>query len=868
MSAPGRTRSTAADTSPTSATAVVVVDGAGLVRGWSEGAAALLGRPAPWALGRPLSDVFRPVEGAAADDPEHRAGTLDLAAGPGTRDGWEGRRSVRRPDGRRLDLELRVLPVEDSGDRPMQLVLAADTARTWWSTAGRSLLDGITRTAPVGMAMFDTELRVVWVNDAMENLSGIARACFLGHRLGDVLPDLDVEESEAEIRRVLETGRPSTGREYFGHVLSDPDQVTYSTSCFRLESDEGQPLGACYIILDTTENHRARQRLTLLNEARKRLGGTLDVLRTAQELADAAVPGLADHVTVDLLDSVLCGEEPPAGPAALIASATLRCAGHRALREEPATPTPPGAPCDYAPASPGARALVDGTPTLAAELDTDDGHWAAGSPARGAYLRDLGTHSLMVVPVRARGTVLGVATLGRWQPKGPFGPDDLVLAEELTGHAAVCIDNARRYTHEHAAALTLQRSLLPRDLPGQNAVDAAYRYLPADAEAGVGGDWFDVIPLSGARVALVVGDVVGHGIHAAATMGRLRAAVQTLAGIDLAPDEVLAHLDDMVGRIADEGDESSGVTGATCLYAVYDPVGRDCTLARAGHPAPALVTPTGTPRLVDLPSGPPLGLGGLPFESARIRIPEGSVLALYTDGLIQSHSLDAGQGLETLLDALAAPRAPVEELCDAVVARLSANRPGDDAALLLARTHALGDRHVATWDISKDPAAVAPARAGAVRQLAAWGLEDLGFTTELVVSELVTNAIRYASEPIRLRMIRDRTLICEVSDGSSTAPHLRHARTTDEGGRGLFLIARFAQRWGARYAGDGKTIWSEQPLEPAGAEALAFGDLDAFPDLDSFGDLTGSEGTGPEGPGPQGTGPSDRRANPGEPGTT
>ncbi|MET8331791.1 SpoIIE family protein phosphatase [Streptomyces sp. NPDC005181] len=695
--------------------------------------------------------------------------------------------------------------------------------RTWWSSASRSLLEGITLTAPVGLAMVDTELRLTWVNDAMEHLCGIPRERFLGRRLGDVLPGLDVEHTEAEIRQVLETGRPSTGREYFGHVLSEPDQVAYSTSCFRLESEDGQPLGACYIVLSTTDHYRARQKLTLLNEARKRMGSTLDIPHTAQELADAAVPGLADHVTVDLLDSVLRGEEPPPGPADATTAAALRCAGHRSTREDVPPPTPPGEPCGYPPLSPTARALINGTSTLIPELDATDPHWTVDDPARSAHLRELGTHSLMIVPIRARGTTLGAATIGRWRPKGPFQPDDLVLAEELVGHAAVCIDNARRYTHEHAAALTLQRSLLPQDLPEQNAVDAAYRYLPADAEAGVGGDWFDVIPLSGARVALVVGDVVGHGVHAAATMGRLRAAVQTLADIDLAPDEVLAHLDDVVSRIAEEADDESGVTGATCLYAVYDPVSCHCTLARAGHPAPVLVTPPGIAQLMDLPSGPPLGLGGLPFESTQREVPEGSILVLYTDGLIQSHCLDADQGLQQLLDALATTLTPLEDLCDAAVTNLSANRPGDDAALLLARTHALGEEHVASWDITKDPAAVAPARAMAARQLAAWGLEDLAFTTELVVSELVTNAIRYASDPIRLRMIRDRMLICEVSDGSSTSPHLRHARTTDEGGRGLFLIAQFAQRWGTRYARDGKTIWSEQPLRSTGLERDGLG---------------------------------------------
>ncbi|MFF3945837.1 SpoIIE family protein phosphatase [Streptomyces sp. NPDC001902] len=811
MGAPTTIPSAAADPLSRPGTAVVVVDGAGVVRGWSEGAVRLLGRPAPEAIGRPLADVLPPVGTAA-----YRAGTPDLVTRLGSARGWEGRQAVRHGDGRRLDLEVKILPVQDSGDRSLRLILAADLTRSWWTSASRSLLEGITLTAPVGMAMIDTDLRLAWVNDAMEHLCGIPRERFLGRCLGDVLPGLDVADTEAEIRQVMETGLPSTGREYFGHVLSDPDRVTYSTSCFRLESEYGQPLGACYIVLSTTDHYRVRQKLKLLNEARKRMGGALDVPRTAQELADAAVPGLADHVTVDLLDPVLRGDEPPPGPPDAATVAQLRCAGHRSAPDDVPPPTPHGGRCDYPRRSPTARALVDGTSVRVAELDPADPRWTAGDPVRSAHHRALGVHSLMIVPIRSRGTTLGAATFGRSRDGGPFGPDDLVLAEELTAHAAVCIDNARRYTHEHAAALALQRSLLPLALPQQNAVEASYRYLPADAEAGVGGDWFDVLPLSGARVALVVGDVVGHGIHAAATMGRLRAAVQTLANIDLAPDEVLAHLDDMVSRIADESAgaaDTSGVTGATCLYAVYDPVGCHCTLARAGHPAPVLVTPDGVAGLVDLPSGPPLGLGGLPFEATGIDVPEGSVLALYTDGLIQDRSLDAGRGLRRLLDSLACPRTSLEGLCDAATA-FAGGRPVDDAALLLARTHALDAEHVASWDIPADPAEVAPARARATRQLTAWGLGDLAFTTELVVSELVTNAVRHASGPIRLRLIRDRALICEVSDGSSTSPHLRHARTTDEGGRGLFLVARFAERWGTRYAGDGKTIWSEQPLRP------------------------------------------------------
>ncbi|MEU1616510.1 SpoIIE family protein phosphatase [Streptomyces sp. NPDC005722] len=825
MGAPTRGPSTAAGTPLGPATAVIVVDDAAVVRGWDDGAAALLGCPAREAVGRPLADVLPAsgtgaseggaVETGAVETGAPEAGAPGLAGRLGAERGWQGRQVVRRGDGRRLDLEVEILPVPAPGGPAVRVILAADTARTWWARASRSLLEGITSTAPVGMAVLDTELRFTWVNDAMQEMCGVPRERFLGRHPAEVLPGLDMARTQAEICRVLETGIASSGRKHFGRVLADPDQVAYSTSCFRLEAEDGRALGVCYIVLSTTDHHRAQQKLTLLNEARKHMGNTLDVASAAQELADAAVPGLADHVTVDLLAMVLRGEEPPPGPADA-AAASLRSAGYRSTRGDVPPPVPRGGPCPCPPRSPTARAMSSGLPSLVSHVDPGDHRRDADDPVRGVHERRLGVHSRMTVPIRSRGTTLGAATFARSRDSGPFRPGDLDIAEELTAHAAVCIDNARRYTHEHAAALTLQCSLLPVDLPAQNAVEAAYRYLPADTEAGVGGDWFDVLPLSGARVALVVGDVVGHGIHAAATMGRLRAAVQTLADIDLAPDEVLAHLDDVVSRIALGAADPSGVLGASCLYAVYDPVSRHCTLARAGHPAPVLVTPDGDARLLDLPSGPPLGLGGLPFEALCVPLPEGSVLALYTDGLIHSRSLDTDRGLRHLVDALAAPWAPLEELCEAAVVGLADGTPADDVALLLARTGGLGEGRVASWDIPHDPAAVASARSEAVRQLAAWGLEEHSFTTELVVSELVTNAIRYGADPVTLRLIRDRTLICEVFDGSSTSPHMRHARTTDEGGRGLFMIAQLAERWGARYGKGGKTVWSEQPLGPAG----------------------------------------------------
>jgi hypothetical protein len=448
---------------------------------------------------------------------------------------------------------------------------------------------------------------------------------------------------------------------------------------------------------------------------------------------------------------------------------------------------------------------------------------AAQDPDRAQRVLDHGFHSLITVPLRARGVVLGVASFWR-SDAPPFEEEDLAFAEELVARAAVAIDNARRYTREHALAETLQRSLLPGSLPDHSAVEVAHRYLPA--LDGVGGDWFDVIPLPGARVALVVGDVVGHGLHAAATMGQLRAAVHTISALDLSPDELLGHLDELVARI--DGEESAerddkGVTGATCLYAVYDPSSGQCSLARSGHPEPALVHPDGTVEYLRVPGSPPLGLGGgEPFETAEVTLPEGSRLVLYTDGLIEDRERGVDIGLEALRDALARPGRTPEETCRDVFDTLLPAGPGDDVALLVARTHLLDPSRVAEWDVPGDPAAVAGIRADVTRRLGAWGLDEMAFTTELVISELVTNAIRYGTGPIRLRMLHDRdSLICEVADGSSTSPHLRRAATTDEGGRGLFLVAQFSQRWGTRYTARGKVIWTEQSLHDPSADADA-----------------------------------------------
>ncbi|MFB7176762.1 SpoIIE family protein phosphatase [Streptomyces sp. NPDC056257] len=554
----------------------------------------------------------------------------------------------------------------------------------------------------------------------------------------------------------------------------------------------------------------ARRRLELLAEASNSIGTTLDVDRTAWELAETAVPRLADFVTIDVPEAVLRGEE-----SAHPTSEMRRTVVHGIREDCPFYPV--GEQLTLRPTTPHMRSLITGQPVLEPDLKAAFG-WIAQDPEHAELLLAHNIHSLITVPLFARGVLLGIASFYRSQDPSPYGDDDRSLAKELAARAALCIDNARRYTREHTLALALQRSLLPRGLPDQDAVEVAHRYLPA--ESGVGGDWFDVIPLSGTRVALLVGDVVGHGLHAAATMGRLRTAARNFAELELAPDELLTHLDNLMVRLdREEGGDNpalgSGIVGATFLYAVYDPTTQRCTMARAGHPPPALVHPDGTVTLLELPAGPPLGLGGLPFESVEMRLPEHSQLVLYTDGLIEDRHRDIDVALDELIRALAHPDRAPEETCQAVLDAVAPEHPGDDIALLVARTNAVSPDRIASWDLAADPAMVGEVRAAAVSQLDRWGLEESSFATELLLSELVTNAVRYGTAPIRVRLILDRTLICEVYDASSTAPRMRHAASTDEGGRGLFLVAQLAQAWGTRYTTGGKVIWAECALTAA-----------------------------------------------------
>ncbi|WP_316752533.1 SpoIIE family protein phosphatase [Streptomyces herbicida] len=694
--------------------------------------------------------------------------------------------------------------------------------------------DAVLHSVREGVLIVDAGGRLMLANDEAKRLLGLRPDA-----LGRPVRELGLPE---QLTRLLTSPELVTDEVH----LADDRLLAVSKRSTHQDTDRDSNV---VTLRDTTElvavsgrAEVAREQLTLLYEAGMRIGTTLDVRRTARELGDVAVPRFADLVTVDLLDAVLRGLEPTAEGWRHLHRAAL--SGEQSRM--------PVYPLDevitFSPDTPQMRTLQEGRGVLEADLRHSRG-WQQQDPERARKALERGLRSLVTVPLQARGVPLGVVNFYRTADSPPYEQDDLSVAEELGARAAVAIDNARRFAREHATAVTLQRSLLPRGQPEQDALEVAWRYVPA--EAGVGGDWFDVIPLPGARVALVMGDVVGHGLHAAATMGRLRTAVHNFSTLDLPVDEVLGYLDDLVVRMDEEedsedsedsdgvveGHEGEGVTGATILYAVYDPVSGACTMARAGHPEPVVVGPDGTVTCPGVPASAPLGLGGYPFETAELHLQEGSQLVLYTDGLVEDRTRDIDVGLERLRHVLggAGGHTP-EETCRMVMDALKPTHPGDDIALLTARTRLFPPSRVAEWDVPSNPAVVPSIRAECREKLREWGLEEVAFTTELILSELTTNAIRYGSPPVKLRLLNGRCLTSEVSDGSSTSPRLRRAATTDEGGRGLFLVAQFAQRWGTRYNRGGKVIWAEQVLHDGVSATAAYTPVDVL--LEQFGDPT------------------------------
>ncbi|MFF1273078.1 SpoIIE family protein phosphatase [Streptomyces marokkonensis] len=776
---------------PLADVAAALVDRHGVVVGWSRGAEDLLGRPAAEVLGRSVLRLLAgPRPAAASTVPD--GGTAVLL----------GR------SGRPVTVCYRVVRLPDSAQ---VLLLAVAAERASETERAEALSRALLSQDRVGFVLRDTELAVVRTNIGYGGFPGPPLAA--GSRLSDVMRPSDAAVAEAALRGVLETGEAFAGRDQRVRSTLPPyGDWSWSVSAVRTEDSNGRPTGVAVLLVDATEHWRAARRRDLRHRASAGIGGTLDVRRTAQEIVDMLVLDFADYAWVDLADAVLTGDEPPktfGGGDLHLRRVAVRSVNGSWPREllRPGGAVPPF------PDLPMVRGLQDGRTIVVDRAALERG---LADPAHIRLAAPEGGHSLAVAPLFARGLVLGDVAVWRADRPEPFDEEDAALLAEVAAHAALSVDNCRRYTREHRAAVTLQRRLLPQATTSTRAMETTGAYVPAAGGAEIAGDWFDAIGLPSLRTALVVGDVTGRGLHATATMGRLRTAVQTLADLELAPDELLTHLDDLMARLVEEADPANrDAVGATCLVAVHDPVTRRCTVAAAGHPPLIMAVPGGPARPVTVNPGPPLGVGGLPFEARTVDVPPGSLLALYTDGLLQRYGTDIDDSTRDIADRLAALQrsgGSLPSLARALMTDVERPSLRDDAALLLARTSALDAADVAFWKFPADPAAVARAREAVTGKLAQWGLEGNAFVTELIVSELVTNAVRYAGGPVGVRLIRAEVLFCEVSDPSNTQPRMRRARTTDEGGRGLFLVAQLSRRWGSRYGPRGKTIWVEQEL--------------------------------------------------------
>ncbi|MGW1614103.1 SpoIIE family protein phosphatase [Streptomyces sp. NPDC002285] len=680
--------------------------------------------------------------------------------------------------------------------------------------AAALMLEALFTQSPVGLHLIDTDLRVLRVNTATPGMRNRSMDDLRGRPVHEVYRLVD-DDVEALLREVLDTGVPMRQRIIRAHVEGDAQERSFEVSALRLEGSQRSVLGVAVTAVDVTERERGLARTRMLDVVRERVGRTMEPALIGEELAAAVVPAFADVAVVDVVDAVLRGDDPPFAPpptGTLVIRTALHGAGIR-----PPHARAVGDVRRLAGPTPFTQALTDLSPRVV-QLQQDTS-WLDADPALAEAIRSAGAHSLLVVPLTLRDAALGIVSLYRTEHSPAFDEDDRAFAVELATHTALCIDNARRYTREHTIAATVQRQILPRRPEAHAWLETAYlSFTGADP-----GAWYDTTTLSSARTAIAVGEVSGRGVHAAAIMGQLRTAVRSLSVFDLTPDELLARLHDTAGRLATErahlplGDplRQEALT-ADCVYAVHDPLTGTCTMAAAGGLAPLVVRPDGTVSLSGAPAGPRLGsTEGAPFAAVEFDVPAGSVLVFASDPLLTSYLAEFPGPLAAVSHY--ADR-PLQELGDALVYALPADLGVSDAAVIVARTRAFPAHRCAAWPLDPEPAAVADARRRTRRQLAAWNIDDeTSYNIQLIVSELVTNAIRYGSPPMELRLIHDRTLTCEMRDAGSATPHLRHAATVDEGGRGLFIIAQLAQAWGTRFSTREKTIWAEQAL-PGDAE--------------------------------------------------
>ncbi|MDX3526208.1 SpoIIE family protein phosphatase [Streptomyces sp. ID05-39B] len=797
--------------------AVVVVDRAGLVSHWSSGARRLFGVSKDEAIGRYAIDLL-PVSGALPDiddGPPHEEYAPYDGLGPGlgtSLDGGLGYPSAGRarltvPSGtevppadvcgrNRVDVLWWAYPLVGPGSERL-LVLAADAQALHRPDTEDGRI--VERVAP-GFALH-TDF------PGAENLA---------RRLPEILPSMSVGDSARIVSQVLELGYPVLEFSQNDRVPVTPDWgvARRARRSARREraaraaasgrplpkepDDEGEDL----------EYAAVRERLEFLNEVSGRIGTSLDLARTIGEVSRAVVPRFTDVAGTYLREQVVAGEGFPDGVP------DTRTMWHRVALEHTDEPgrwddvVPVGEAMPFPAHTPFFQCMTSGEPVLVPRISEQLGH-AIASQFDKRDIRPLITgRSMLVVPLKARHVVLGFMILLRHPERVEFNDMDRVTGAELAARAGLVLDNARMYTHQENVAETLQDSMLPHIPPRMAGCDIATRYLPGTLLGRIGGDWFDSVKLPGARTALVVGDVMGHGLNSAAMMGQLRTAVQTMAALDLPPARLLRNLDDLAQRLGE-------TYLATCLYAVYDPIAGELHLANAGHIPPVLVRAgDGRSELLDLPTGAPIGVGGVPFEAVRVRVAPGDRLVMCTDGLVEMRGEDIGVGLATLCESAAHPAASMDDACDTIIRALN-TRGGrkDDVALLLARLAGIEPDDVAEWTFPLDPAQAGRARAVVREQLHDWGLAQLVGPAELMVSEVVTNAVRHShGRPVTMRLVRGDTLLCEVDDDDHELPTLLSAGPDDEAGRGLRVVSTLAREWGASRTAAGKSVWFELTL--------------------------------------------------------
>ncbi|GGW72469.1 hypothetical protein GCM10010503_57510 [Streptomyces lucensis JCM 4490] len=790
------------------ALAVVVVDRTGLVSHWSSGVRRLFGVDREDAVGRPAADLL-PVSGALPEDPhvdampdayeEYDGPGPDLEASLGGASAYatagRARLSPDRhaPDGERLDVLWWAYPLVGPGTSGL-LVLAADATRL---RDERGYDDETAERISPGFARH-TEL------PASEELE---------RRLPEILPSMGPGLSGRIVSQVLELGYPVLEFSQFDRVPVTPYWgVPRRPGRTRAEAAAPRervvavpvPAGA----EQDLEYAAVRERLEFLNEVSSAIGTSLDLGETIREVTSAAVPRFTDFAGTHLRAAVLAGEGFPDGPPD---ASTVMFRVWVEHNDEPGRwddTVPVGEAFAFPEHTPFYQCMVTGEPVLIPRVTKELAGRIAGEFEKRDLRPLISGRSLLIVPLKARNVVLGFMVLMRRPDRPAFDDMDRTTGAELAARAGLVLDNARMYTYQENVADTLQDSMLPQVSPRMAGCDVATRYLPGTRLGRIGGDWFDTIKLPGSRTALVVGDVMGHGLNSAAMMGQLRTAVQTMAAMETPPAQLLRNLDDLARRLGDN-------YLATCLYAVYDPIRGELTLANAGHIPPVLVrAEDGSSELLELPTGAPIGVGGVAFETSRVKVAPGDRLVLCTDGLVEVRGSDIGEGLAALCESAAHPAASMDDACDTIIRALN-TRGGrkDDVALLMARLNGIPDEHVAEWRLESDPAEVPRARRLVRERLLAWGLPQAVETAELLVSEVVTNAVRHGrSDRIGLRVVRTDALLFEVTDDEPALPAMLGAGPHDDAGRGLRVVSRLAREWGASAAGHHKTVWFEQTV--------------------------------------------------------